>query len=390
MFDFLSKLGAPDEVQGQFGQLVDQFGPPPESVVNDLSTLSQRQKSGVGGGMFDAYSESNQGNLKMAMLVDIIGKLGGRDVGAMKTMMPLAENARKLRLQGEENAAYDKMVSRLTPKQQKLLASLPVSMRPMAMKQFLEQQLAVPTSPLVSVGGKGENYLEKMSAEALGSSREDLKLAASGAANKLDVHNNVMHHLTAKDENNEYIVGQGAVAKYTQDFRSKFNSLVETFGGEAGLKRIGLSSTTQQEVLDSNNKDLALLAAALMKGNLSEKELDFSVALFARLGNTREANIILTKMGIMKEQAIIARHRHMTDWQINLDRSAFTNKDGAVSPYQLELLRDRELGRFNAQQRKENGYRMELLWHNDNPENAISKEAMKFLAIEHGYKEEGE
>ena len=43
MFDFLSKLGAPDEVQGQFGQLVDQFGPPPESVVNDLSTLSQRE-----------------------------------------------------------------------------------------------------------------------------------------------------------------------------------------------------------------------------------------------------------------------------------------------------------------------------------------------------------
>jgi hypothetical protein len=362
-----------------------------------MNILGQNQGSAPastpsGGGMFDAYSPQNQTNMQMAMIADMIGNFAGKDVGAMKTMMPLAENARKLRLQGEENAAYDKIVSKFTPQQQKFLKALPISMRPMAMKQFLELQFAVKgrEGPLVTVGGKGENYLEKMSAEALGSSREDLKLAASGAANKLDVHNNVMHHLTAKDENNEYIVGQGAVAKYTQDFRSKFNSLVETFGGEAGLKRIGLSSTTQQEVLDSGNKDLALLAAALMKGNLSEKELDFSVALFARLGNTREANIILTKMGIMKEQAIIARHRHMTDWQINLDRSAFTNKDGAVSPYQLELLRDRELGRFNAQQRKENGYRMELLWHNDNPENAISKEAMKFLAIEHGYKEEGE
>ena len=151
MFDFLSKLGAPDEVQGQFGQLVDQFGPPPESVVNDLSTLSQRQQSGVGGGMFDAYSESNQGNLKMAMLVDIIGKLGGRDVGAMKTMMPLAENARKLRVQNEQRTAAQNMLSGggsgtggsewMTPQQKAAIASMARTNAPEAMKMMATMKM---------------------------------------------------------------------------------------------------------------------------------------------------------------------------------------------------------------------------------------------------------
>ena len=63
-----------------------------------------------GGGMFDAYSPQNQTNMQMAMIADMIGNFAGKDVGAMKTMMPLAENARKLRLQNEQRTAAQNML----------------------------------------------------------------------------------------------------------------------------------------------------------------------------------------------------------------------------------------------------------------------------------------
>jgi len=150
MFDFLSKLGAPDDVQSQFGQLIEKHGPPPESVVRDIATLHQNQQSS-GGGMFDAYSESNQGNLKMAMLVDIIGNFAGKDVGAMKTMMPLAENARKLRLQNEQRTAAQNMLSGggsgtggsewMTPQQKAAIASIARTNAPEAMKMMATMKM---------------------------------------------------------------------------------------------------------------------------------------------------------------------------------------------------------------------------------------------------------
>ncbi len=100
---------APDELKSQFGQLIEQFGPPPESVARDLATIQQRQQP-IGGGLFDAYSQENQGNLKMAMFADIIGNLAGKDVGATKGMLALAENARKLRLQNEQRTAAQNML----------------------------------------------------------------------------------------------------------------------------------------------------------------------------------------------------------------------------------------------------------------------------------------
>jgi hypothetical protein len=48
--------------------------------------------------------------MKMAMIADMIGNFAGKDVGAMKTMMPLAENARKLRLQNEQRTAAQNML----------------------------------------------------------------------------------------------------------------------------------------------------------------------------------------------------------------------------------------------------------------------------------------
>lgn len=74
-----------------------------------------------GGGMFDAYSEPNQNNLRMAMLADMVGNFAGKDVGAMKSIMPLVENARQLRLQNEQRTAAQSMLSGgasgLTPEQ---------------------------------------------------------------------------------------------------------------------------------------------------------------------------------------------------------------------------------------------------------------------------------
>tara|TARA_R110000868_G_scaffold364779_1_gene627654 strand:- start:1877 stop:2980 length:1104 start_codon:yes stop_codon:yes gene_type:complete len=89
-----------------------------------------------GGGMFDAYSPQNQTNMQMAMIADMIGNFAGKDVGAMKTMMPLAENARKLRLQNEQRTAAQNMLSGggssggaggsewMTPQQKAAIASI--------------------------------------------------------------------------------------------------------------------------------------------------------------------------------------------------------------------------------------------------------------------------
>ena len=454
MFDFLSKLGAPDEVQSQFGQLVDQFGPPPESVVNDLSTLSQRQKSGVGGGMFDAYSESNQGNLKMAMLVDIIGKLGGRDVGAMKTMMPLAENARKLRLQGVEAQQLQQMRessqglideyssapqgasgaaparSPLSRLQRAQLQNALRSKDPGAVAKMLYEfgnrqftrdaaQVRQLTPEEVSasgldpnkqwqVDGKGKksqigsgvnvetnvrtgpNYPEMMGYEEMSAANLSQSKLAEGAASKLATHGRMLDVLTAtkKDEhgnavtdsygNPVYVTDVGAMSKATLPFRNLYNSAVEELGGAEGLKKIGLSPATLQFVFESDNKDLALLAAALMKGNLSEKELDFSVDLFAKLGYTREANIILTKVGMMKEQGVIARNKHMNEWELNQAKS------GVTSAYTLNLLRKTELESFNRTLRKNNGYRMQAVWYENDKNFTMSEEAIDFM-----YKEKG-
>ena len=131
---------APDELKSQFGQLIEQFGPPPESVARDLATIQQRQRPAqqpIGGGLFDAYSQENQGNLKMAMFADIIGNLAGKDVGATKGMLALAENARKLRLQNEQRTAAQNMLGGgvsgaggsewMTPQQKAYLTSTAIS-----------------------------------------------------------------------------------------------------------------------------------------------------------------------------------------------------------------------------------------------------------------------
>ena len=84
--------------------------------------------------MFDAYSGQNQTNLQMAMLADMVGNFAGKDVGAMKSIMPLVENARQLRLQNEQRTAAQNMLGGgasgsggsewLTPQQKALYTSM--------------------------------------------------------------------------------------------------------------------------------------------------------------------------------------------------------------------------------------------------------------------------
>jgi hypothetical protein len=152
MFDFLEDTSIPDELKTRVNDLSQQYGPPPESVINDLHTLQQRHQSQqmggdggmfggysdkpqsqppIGGGMFDGYSEEAQSNLRMAMVADIIGNLAGRDVGATKGVLALSNNARQLRLQNEQRTAAQNMLgggaSGLTPEQLNLVKLVTVT-----------------------------------------------------------------------------------------------------------------------------------------------------------------------------------------------------------------------------------------------------------------------
>ena len=355
---------APDEVQSQFGQLVEQFGPPPESVVRDIATLQSQQSSG--GGMFDAYSESNQGNLKMAMLVDIIGKLGGRDVGAMKTMMPLAENARKLRLQGEENAAYDKIVSKFTPQQQKFLKALPISMRPMAMKQLLEQQFAVKgrEGPLVTVGGQN-SPLAIAEGKAFVLAKQNMSAGRDDARNRLRPQQVMRSLLAQKDADGNPVLKTGAFQALTLPMKQMWNSMVDSVATPELAASLQAGSTSYEEIFQSNEKAAALISAALMKGNLSEKELQFSQDIQAMLAKTRGANIILTELTIMREQARVSEADHMEDWELDLDPIKWMRSDGSEDVKQLHSLWKKELRRYRANDAQQlNDAFMKDLWTN--------------------------
>jgi hypothetical protein len=311
---------APDEISTQFGQLVDQFGPPPESVVRDLATIQQRQRPAqqpIGGGLFDAYSQENQGNLKMAMFADIIGNLAGRDVGATKGMLALAENARKLRLQQEENAAYDNVVSRFTPHQKKFLDSLPVSMRKMAIQQLLEQQFAVKgrEGPLVSVGMGdkiGVKAFENMSSfmKASGVKKE----AAYNNLRESEVMLTLMRE--RNPETGKYVMTTGPGQEGWTRAQAFFVNALESFGTKgmqehfSGLKGI----VGRKQFFDSVSKSKTLLKAALMKGNLSEKELDFSTDTVAHLLRGRYSNILTAELSKIAEETEYNRAVHLDNW----------------------------------------------------------------------------
>ena len=332
MFDFLSKLGAPDEVQGQFGQLVDQFGPPPESVVNDLSTLSQRQKSGVGGGMFDAYSESNQGNLKMAMLVDIIGKLGGRDVGAMKTMMPLAENARKLRLQNEQRDAISNALSGANPAMQTLGKYYPQafaqgmasnmnrdSFRPATQAEIDSLGLTLKQGQLLQVntrtgqydikGGSGmsiNNFPKNQLSDVFGGQIKTAMDAGAesggNARQSLPMINNMIDLL----ESGRFDTGMGA--EYALDAKRAF----QTLGFDVDAEAIA-----NAEAFVGQSNKVILPEVKLLGVNPTDKDLDFIVKGSPDLSKSKRGNMLMLKALQISKQRAIAMQDHMENWLEN-------------------------------------------------------------------------
>jgi hypothetical protein len=287
-----------------------------------MSILGQNQGAAPvsapsGGGMFDAYSPQNQTNMQMAMIADMIGNFAGRDVGAMKTMMPYVENSRKLRLQGEENAAYDKMVSRLTPQQQKFLKALPISMRPMAMKQFLELQFAVKgrEGPLVSVG-----MGDKIGVKAFENMSDFMKSSGvkkEAAYNNLRESEVVLSLLRERNpETGEYVMTTGPGQEGWTRAQAFFVNALESFGTKGMQEHFsGLESIVgRKQFFDSVSKSKTLLKAALMKGNLSEKELDFSTDTVAHLLRGRYSNILTAELAKIAEETEYNRAVHLDKW----------------------------------------------------------------------------
>jgi hypothetical protein len=280
----------------------------------------------------------------------MVGNFAGKDVGAMKSIMPLVENARQLRLQEAEGVAFNNMVAGMSPEMQALAKNAPPGMRnsiiqsaianlhrdrPVtggetkigpngALLQLMSDGSWKKVSGAIAKGdtihyGVGGNELAKLSAKHLLKHEESLEDSAYGAAGKYQVHSNMLRMLEAKDPTDStgkrYKTKFGLWQDMTHGAKQLANSVLDSYGGEEALESLGFSDTAVQTIFQSNNKDLSLLAAALMKGNLSEKELDFSVALFSRLRNSREANIVLTKLGMMKERSAMDVNSHMLDWR---------------------------------------------------------------------------
>jgi len=102
-----------------------------------------------------------------------------------------------------------------------------------------------------------------------------------------------------------------------------------------------------------------------MKGNLSEKELQFSQDIQAMLAKTRGANIILTELTIMREQARVSEADHMEDWELDLDPIKWMRSDGSEDVKQLHSLWKKELRRYRANDAQQlNDAFMKDLWTN--------------------------
>ena len=410
--------------------LVGLFNKDTELSDGDMSfatnLLGQNQGSAptpTSGGMFDAYSPQNQTNLQMAMLADIAGNVMGKDVGAMKTVMPYVENARKLRLQGVEAQQLQQMRessqglideysspqggsgaapsrSPLSRLQHAQLQNAKLSKDPGAVAKLLyefgnrqytrdaaqfrqltpeevsargldpNKQWQVDGRNKASQIGSGVNVetnlypgggkLNDKAAERLIDLEGDMDEASAGSSGKLSVHGNMLRMLEAKDPNDpdEYMTDFGSSDALTLDTRKLYNSFLRSFGGKEAVEALGLSTTTVQTIFTSQNKDLALLAAALMKGNLSEKELDFSVDLFSQISNTREANIVLTKLGMMRERLNIDLNSHMIEWRNKLDES----NPNMGSDRMLRGFRA-EVNKFRHDRALENDASVQLIYH---------------------------
>lgn len=378
MFGLLEDTNIPGELKTRINDLSQQYGPPPESVINDLNTLQQRQQSQqmggdggmfdsysdktqsqppVGGGMFDSYSKEAQSNLRMAMVADIIGNLAGRDVGATKSVLALSDNSRKLRMQAAEGVAYDQMVSRFTPHQKKYLDTLPLSMRKMGVQQLLEQQFAPPSSPLVN-----NNMGDRVGVAAYGNISKFMEASGvkkEAAYNNLRESEVMLSLLNERDpKTGEYVMQTGPGQELLTRAQAFFGNAIESFGTKGmqeewrGLK----NNAARKEFYDSVSKSKTLLKAALMKGNLSEKELDFSTDTVSNLLRSRYGNILTAELSKIAEQTEYNRAVHLDNWYSD---NLVKYRDNYVG---LDAALRKEVNRWNEKDRVgKTGYIVDLL-----------------------------
>jgi hypothetical protein len=365
-----------------------------------MSILGQNQESAPAatptGGMFDAYSSQNQTNLQMAMLADIAGNVMGKDVGAMKTVMPYVENARKLRLQQEENAAFNKMVEGMSPEMQAIARNAPKSLQNTIMQGYISNMNQAkpvtggktkigPNGALLQlmsdgswkkvsgapakgnttiIGGK-PSLLDTEEAKTLGAAKKSMFDGVADARNRLRPQLVMRSLLSQKDADGKYVLKTGAFKALALPMQQMWNSIVDSVATPELANQLAVGNTSYAEIFQSNEKAAALISAALMKGNLSEKELQFSQDIQAMFAKTRGANIVLTELSIMRERSRIAEAEHMNDWELNLDPIKWARGDGTENVNRLNALWRKELQRYRANDAQQlNDAFMQDMWSN--------------------------
>jgi hypothetical protein len=282
--------------------------------------------------------------------------------------MPLVENARQLRLQGVENTrklrlqedetvAYDQMVSRFTPHQKKYLDSLPLSMRKMGVQQLLEQQFAPPSSPLVN-----NNMGDRVGVAAYGNISKFMEASGvkkEAAYNNLRESEVMLSLLNERDpKTGGYVMQTGPGQELLTKAQAFFGNAIESFGTKGmqeewrGLK----NNAARKEFYDSVSKSKTLLKAALMKGNLSEKELDFSTDTVSHLLRSRYGNILTAELSKIAEQTEYNRAVHLDNWYSD---NLVKYRDNYVG---LDAALRKEVNRWNEKDRVgKKGYIVDLI-----------------------------
>ena len=282
----------------------------------------------TGGGMFDAYSPQNQTNLQMAMLADIAGNVMGKDVNAMKTVMPYVENARKLRLQNEQRDAISNALSGANPAMQTLGKYYPQafaqgmasnmnrdSFRPASQAEIDSLGLTLKQGQLLQVntrtnqydikGGAGmsfNNYPKNQLDDVWGGQIKeamDSQAEAGGNARQTLPTINTMIDL----------LGSGVSTGMGAEQILNVQKMIQTLGVDVDAEAIA-----KGEMFVGLSNKLILPEVKLLGTNPTDKDLTFVVKGTPELSKSPEGNrLMLNALQISKQRAI-AMQDHMESW----------------------------------------------------------------------------
>jgi hypothetical protein len=281
-----------------------------------------------GGGMFDAYSPQNQTNMKMAMIADMVGNLAGRDVGAMKTMMPLAENARKLRLQNEQREAISNALSGANPAMQALAKSYPQafaqglatnmnrdSFRPASQAEIDSLGLTLKQGQLLQVNTrtgqydiKGGSGMTINNTPANQMSDVFAGLIKDGMESDVEISGNARQTLPTINTMID-LLDSGVSTGMGAEQILNVQKMIQTLGVDVDAKAIA-----EGEMFVGLSNKLILPEVKLLGTNPTDKDLTFVVKGTPELSKSPEGNrLMLNALQISKQRAI-AMQDHMESW----------------------------------------------------------------------------